>query len=167
MGGLAIGTWKVLAQLYVCVTVYASNWSRAAGSGAHMSRCQQLGSLGSRGQPLGTLRVRAQLLEGASHLLYVNIYILTSRRPSCPARGEQDAGAMFVRVLCVSVTCVASSVFVCVYVCAFVCVPAGNVSSASLLDGPGDMEQQQPHLPRAVGSSMNNRFLLTAPTVPL
>ena len=107
---------------------------------------------------------------GGIHFLYVNIYILTSRRPSCPARGEQDAGAMFVRVLCVSVTCVASSVCVCVcvYVCTFVFVPAGNVSLASLLDGPGDMEQQQqPHLPWAVGSSMNNRFLLTAPTVPL
>lgn len=67
---------------------------------------------------------------------------------------------MRVLVLCLCQLCV------CVYISIFR-VPAENGSSASLLAGPGDLEKQQPHLSCSVGSSINDRFLLTAPTVSL
>lgn len=102
---------------------------------------------------------------GGIHIQHVNICVF-SLVYNHPAQPEGIRTRVLVLlVFCGSVVCVPSCM--CVYVCVFVCAPARNVSSALLLAGPEAMEQQQPHLPWAVGSSMNGRFLLTALTVPL
>lgn len=112
--------------MYACM-VYTSNLCRAAVLGAHMFKCSNWGAWDG-GDSYWSDSAWDQLLS---------------------QRSEQDEaiGAMFVWVLCLSVTCVA--VHLCMYICSVptfsVCLSLHGILWGFLVSGPGDTKWQQPH----------------------
>jgi len=144
--------------LATCVHVMActSTWSGATSLRAHTASSQQLGMQElATGQTecLRSVAGRIHFVHTYRHVcvhLYIRIHILTSGPPSCSARKGRrmrlsvlsvsnlcGLPCMYVNIMCICVPCVH--------------VQAENTSSALLLVGTGDMEQQQPpRLPQAV-----------------
>lgn len=143
---------RVAQELCVCrhayATVCTSNWSKAAASKVHMPRCQQLGSRGS---------------YWADWVFDPNSWrnppctytcIIFSLVNLCPAQAEMGTGwGHLVLCLCGCSKCGQPCIHaVCMYtLCACAC--REYIFSLAAV-GPGAMEQQQPQLSQAAGSSM-------------
>lgn len=102
----------------VCVSgmASASSWSRATTSGAGMSRCHQLGRMGSRGSYWADWGYECSCWRDP-HCVYIYICLLTNWPHYCSREDRRMMPWMlpaFRWVLCVSLFCMASHVFMCI-----------------------------------------------------